>query len=103
MRHRLGLHTFFQNVEAKDHFAMNLDTFESFFFALAVRIRVKKCAEVLSLAIGKTFFTGKLNFLGLGKFSKNSFFGEKIFGNFLTQEFYTFLKSAQNSVSFDTL
>ncbi len=28
---------------------------------------------------------------------------KKIFGNFLTQGFYTFLKSAQNSASFDTL
>jgi hypothetical protein len=28
---------------------------------------------------------------------------KKIFGNFLKQEFYTFLKSAQNSASFDTL
>ncbi len=33
----------------------------------------------------------------------DAFFWEKIFGNFLTQEFYTFLKSKQNSVSFDTL
>jgi hypothetical protein len=32
------------------------------------------------------------------KFSKKSFFREKIFGNFLT-----FLKSAQNFASFDTL
>jgi hypothetical protein len=35
--------------------------------------------------------------------SKKAFFWEKIFGNFLTQEFYTFLKSAQNSASFATL
>jgi hypothetical protein len=34
---------------------------------------------------------------------QKSFFWEKIFGNFLTQEFYTFLKSAQNSAFFDTL
>jgi hypothetical protein len=34
---------------------------------------------------------------------RKSFFGEKIFGNFLTQEFYTFLKLAQNFASFDTL
>ncbi len=38
----------------------------------------------------------KTEFLG-----KYSFFWEKIFGYFLTQEFYTFLKSAQNSASFD--
>ncbi len=31
------------------------------------------------------------------------FLRKKIFGNFLMQEFYTFLKSAQNSASFDTL
>ncbi len=37
------------------------------------------------------------------EFCKKSFFWEKIFGNFLTQEFYTFLKSAQNSASIDTL
>ncbi len=40
-------------------------------------------------------------------FQKNwifkDFFWEKIFGNFLTQEFYTFLKLAKNSASFDTL
>jgi hypothetical protein len=51
----------------------------------------------------KKIFTEKLNFFGLGKFCKNLFFREKIFGNFLMQEFYTFLKSAQNSASFDTL
>ncbi len=43
----------------------------------------KKCAEVLSLAKGKNFVTERLNFLGLGKFSKKLFFWEKIFGNFL--------------------
>jgi hypothetical protein len=43
------------------------------------------------LAKGKTFFTEKLNF------------PRKNLGNFLTEEFYTFLKSAQNSASFDTL
>jgi hypothetical protein len=32
-----------------------------------------------------------------------SFFWEQIFENFLTQEFYTFLKSVQNSASFDIL
>jgi hypothetical protein len=30
-------------------------------------------------------------------------FSEKNLGNFLTQEFYTSLKTAQNSASFDTL
>ncbi len=34
---------------------------------------------------------------------KFAIFWEKILGNFLTQEFYTFLNSAQNSASFDTL
>ncbi len=36
-------------------------------------------------------------------FSKKLFFWEKLFRNFLMQEFYTFLKSAQNSASFDIL
>jgi hypothetical protein len=49
----------------------------------------------LSLAKEKNIFTEKLNFKGLGKFSKKLFF--------LMQEFYTFFKSAQNSASFDTL
>jgi hypothetical protein len=62
MRQQARITYFIQNLEAKDHFVMNLDTFGSFFPALAVRIRVKKCAEVLSLAKGKTFFTGKQNF-----------------------------------------
>ena len=35
-------------------------------------------------------------------FAKNHF-SEKILGNFFTQEFYTVLKSVQNSASFDTL
>jgi hypothetical protein len=39
----------------------------------------------------------------LENFAKNRFSEKKIFGNFLTKEFYTFLKSAQNSASFDTL
>ncbi len=42
-------------------------------------------------------------FLGTWKICKKAFFCEKIFGNFLMQEYYTFLKSAQNSASFDTL
>ncbi len=48
-------------------------------------------------------FTQKQNFYWLGKFSKELFFWEKILGNFLTQEFYTFLKSVGTSASFDTL
>ncbi len=52
----------------------------------------KKCAEVSCLAKRKIILhTTVLNFW------------EKILGNFLTQEFYTVLKSAQNSASFDTL
>jgi hypothetical protein len=39
----------------------------------------------------------------LENLAKNRFSEKQIFGNFLTQEFYTFLKSAQNSASFDTL
>jgi hypothetical protein len=34
---------------------------------------------------------------------KTEFFCRDFVGNFLTQEFYTFLKSVQNSASFDTL
>jgi hypothetical protein len=59
-----------------------------------------------SLEFGKreTFFYRRTEFLGTWKFlQKIVFMREKIFGNFLTQEFYTFLKSAQNSASFDTL
>ncbi len=63
----------------------------------------QKCAEVSSLAKGKTFFYRKTEFSGIRKFCKKLFFWEQIFGNFLTQEFYTFLKSAQNSASFDTV
>jgi hypothetical protein len=36
-------------------------------------------------------------FEDLENVAKNHFSEKKIFGNFLTQEFYTFLKSAQNS------
>jgi hypothetical protein len=39
----------------------------------------------------------------LENFAKNCFSEKKIFVNFLMQDFYTFLKSAQNSASFDTL
>ncbi len=49
---------------------------------------------------GKKFWQKKWIFWD---FCKKSFFWEKIFGNFLTQEFYTFLNSAQNSASFNTL
>ncbi len=52
----------------------------------------KKCVEVSGLAKGEKNLYKKLNFEGLGKFSKKSFFWEKFF--------YTFLK---NSASFDTL
>ncbi len=38
----------------------------------------------------------------VSKQGKKPFFWQKIFENFLTQEIYTFLKSAQNSTSFDT-
>ncbi len=61
----------------------------------------QKCAKVLSLAKGKKVFTEKLPFTDF--LQKSVFFWEKIFRNFLRQEFYTFLKSAQNSASFDTL
>ncbi len=37
------------------------------------------------------------------QFCKKLFFWGEIFGNFLTQDFYTFLKSVQNSASFYTL
>jgi hypothetical protein len=52
-----------------------------------------------SLEFGKREkkFYRKTEFLGTWKIE------QKIFGNFLTQEFYTYLKSAQNSASFDTL
>jgi hypothetical protein len=56
--------------------------------------------EVLSLAKVKKLFTEKLIFL---RFFAKSVFLRKHFGNYLTQEFYTLLKSAQNSASFDTL
>jgi hypothetical protein len=39
----------------------------------------------------------------LENFVNNHFSEKKIFRNFLAKEFYTFLKSAQNSASFDTL
>ncbi len=50
-----------------------------------------------SLEFGKRekIFTEKLTFYELRKFCKKAFFGEKIFGNFLTQVFHTFLKSEQ--------
>jgi hypothetical protein len=51
----------------------------------------------------KKFFQKNGIFTDLENFAKNHFSEKKIFGNFLTQEFYTFLKSAQNSASFDTL
>ncbi len=62
----------------------------------------QKCPEVSTL-VKKTFLQ-KNWFLGIWKiFAKNCFYWEKIFGNFLTQEIYTFLKSAQSSASFDNI
>ncbi len=52
---------------------------------------------------GKKLLLKNWIFRDLKNFAKNRFSEKKIFGNFLTQEFYTFLKSAQNSASFDTL
>jgi hypothetical protein len=63
----------------------------------------QKCAEVSSLAKWKKKFYRKTQFLGTWKILQKIVFLRKIFGNFLTQEFYTFLKLAQNSASFDTL
>jgi hypothetical protein len=53
----------------------------------------QKCAEVLSLEEGKTFFTEILIFRHFENFAKQCFSENKIFGN-LTQEIYTFLKTA---------
>ncbi len=39
----------------------------------------------------------------MGIFAKKHFSEKKNFRNLLTQEYYTFLKAAQNSASFDTL
>jgi hypothetical protein len=57
-----------------------------------------------SLKFGKSekFFYRKTEFLGSWKILQKIVFLRKILGNFLTQEFYTFFKSAQNSASFDT-
>jgi hypothetical protein len=63
----------------------------------------QKCGEASSLAKGKKNLQKNLIFRDLENLAKNRFSEKKIFGNFLTQEFYTFLKSAQNSASFDTL
>ncbi len=63
----------------------------------------QKSGEVSSLAKGRKNFDGKTLFLGTWKILQKIVFWEQFFGNFLTQEFYTFLKSAQNSASFDTL
>ncbi len=52
---------------------------------------------------GKQILQKNCIFKDLEKFCKKSLFWEKIFGKFSTQEFYTFLKPAQNSASFDTL
>ncbi len=49
------------------------------------------------------FVYRKTDFLSTWKFCKQVFLWEKIFGNFLMQEFYTFFKTTQNSASFDTL
>jgi hypothetical protein len=52
---------------------------------------------------GKKFYR-KIEFLGtLGKILQKIVFLKKIFRSFLTQEFYTFLKSVQNSASFAIL
>jgi hypothetical protein len=63
----------------------------------------QKCAEVLSLAKRKKNLQKNWFLRDLENLAKKCFFWEKISWNFLTQEFYTFLKSAQNSASFDTL
>ncbi len=54
----------------------------------------------------KIFRIGFFSWIIFPQASENlaiSVFLRKIFGNFLTQKFYTFLKSTQNSASFDTL
>jgi hypothetical protein len=76
-------------------------------WACRVSKEAEFCADFKNVLKSRVWQKGKLfyrktEFLGTWKILQKIVFLRKKFGNFLTQEFYTFLKSAQNSASFDT-
>ena len=63
----------------------------------------QKCVELLRLEVPKDFFSEKQFFAKFSKSLKIQFFCKNFFLFCQTWDFCTFLKSAQNSASFDTL
>ncbi len=63
----------------------------------------QNCVEFLCQEVPKDFFSWKQFFAKFSKYLKIHFFCEQIFPFDQTLDFCTFLKSVQNSASFDTL
>jgi hypothetical protein len=63
----------------------------------------QKCVELLRQEVPKDLFSGKQFFAKFSKSLKIKFFCKNFFPFFQTRDCSTFLKSAQNSTSFDTL
>ncbi len=63
----------------------------------------QKCVELMCQKVPKDFFSEKRFFAKFYKSLKIQFFCKNFFPFCQTQDFFTFLKSAQNSASFDTL
>ena len=63
----------------------------------------QKCVELLRQEVPKDFFSEKRFFAKFSKSLKIQFFSYNFFPFCQTRDFCTFLKSAQNSASFDTL
>ena len=63
----------------------------------------QKCVELLHQEVPKDFFSEKRFFAKFSKSLKIQFFSNNFFPFCQTRDFCTFLKSAQNSASFDTL
>ncbi len=63
----------------------------------------KKCVDLLRQQVPKDLFSEKQFFAKFSKSLKIKFFCKKLFLSSQTRDFCTFLKSAQNSASFDTL
>jgi hypothetical protein len=63
---------------------------------------VEFCADFKNVQRSQVWQNGKNFYKKTWKILQKIVFLKKSFGNFLMQEFYTFLKSAQNSASFDT-
>jgi hypothetical protein len=61
------------------------------------------CRTLAGQEVSKDFFSEKRFFAKFSKSLKIQFFCKIFFPFYQTQDFCTFLKSAQNSASFDTL